>query len=268
MKRVIRFIVRNVPRPWMIRFSGLFRILVTPFYRGSRYRCPVCENSFKKMLPYGNQGTDNRLCPSCLSLERHRLLWLYLKQRTSFFNDSLKVLHVAPEQPFIKRFKALPNLSYITADLLSPLADIRMDIQNIPQPDNTYDVVICNHVLEHVENDAKAIGEIFRVLKPGGWAILQVPINWSSEATYEDPSIKTASEREKHFGQYDHVRYYGHDYPQRLRGAGFNVDDEDFLSTFSEGERDFMRLPEREMIWKSTKPTELTGNKVNMIINL
>lgn len=257
MRRLMRFIVRNIPRPWLIRFSGLFGIIMMPFYKGSRYHCPICENHFRKMLPYGNQGADNRLCPSCLSLERHRLLWLYLKQRTEFFKAPLKVLHVAPEQPFLKRFKSLPNLDYTTADLISPIADLRMDIQNIPEQEKTYDVVICNHVLEHVEDDKAAMDEIYRVLKPGGWAILQVPINWSSESTYEDASITKPAEREKHFGQYDHLRYYGQDYPDKLRIAGFDVDDENFLNSFTDEEKDYMRFPSQEMIWKSTRPLNI-----------
>jgi SAM-dependent methyltransferase len=254
MRRFIRFLVRKVPRPWLIRFSALFGLLVMPFYRGKRYQCTVCENRFRKMLPYGNIGAENRLCPACFSLERHRLLWCYLRERTPFFTDHLKVLHVAPEQPFIKKFRAQNNLDYITADLVSPLADVKMDIQQIPDGDNTYDVVICNHVLEHVDNDILAMQEIFRVLKPGGWAIMQVPVNWDRDYTYEDSSITTPAEREKHFGQYDHVRYHGTDYPDRLRSVGFEVDNEDYLQRFTADEQNYYRLPRREMIWKATKP--------------
>jgi SAM-dependent methyltransferase len=254
MRKIMRFLVRNIPRPWLIRFSGLFRLLVMPFYRGKKHHCPICKHNFRKLLPYGNQGGENRLCPSCLSLERHRLMWLYLVQRTNFFTAPHKVLHVAPEQSFINRFRALNNLDYTTADLVSPLADVRMDIQQIPAPDNVYDVVICNHVLEHVDDDIAAMKEIFRVLKPGGWAILQVPIEWNRDYTYEDASVTSPREREHHFGQYDHVRYHGTDYPERLRSVGFEVDNEDFLSEFTPELREFYRLPQREMIWKSTKP--------------
>jgi SAM-dependent methyltransferase len=260
MRKLMRFLVRNIPRPWLIRFSGLFSLLIIPFYRGSRYQCPICNNHFRKLLPYGNQGSANRLCPSCLSLERHRLLWLYLKERTAFFHEPLNVLHVAPEQSFIKRFRALPNLRYNTADLVSPLADLRMDIQNIPMPDGTYDVVICNHVLEHVESDHAAIREIYRVLKPGGWAIMQVPVDWTRNYTKEDPTITSPAGREKHFGQYDHVRYHGTDYPDRLRQGGFEVDEEDFLARFTPEQRDHYRLPEREMIWRSNRPSEINTN--------
>lgn len=253
MRKFIKFLVRNIPRPWLIRFSYLFSRLILPFYKGSNHHCPICEGNFRKMLPYGNKGGDNRLCPSCLSLERHRLLWLYLQNKTSFFSDDLKVLHVAPEQPFLKKFRALKNLDYATADLFSPLADIKLDIQEMPLEDNTYDVVICNHVLEHVDDDIKAMREIRRVLKPEGWAILQVPIDYNRTETYEDPSITDPKEREKHFGQYDHVRFHGLDYPNRLEEAGFTVKHEDYINEFSEEEKNRLRLPGKEVIYLSVK---------------
>jgi SAM-dependent methyltransferase len=256
MRKLIAFFVRKIPRPWLIRLSRIAVFFLAPFYRGSRYECPVCHGKFRMLLPYGNNGAANRLCPSCLSLERHRFLWLWLQSRTDFFSARLKVLHVAPEQPFIKRFRDLPNLDYTTADLLSPLADLKMDIMDMPLQDNTFDVVICNHVLEHVADDRIAMREIFRVLKPGGWAVLQVPIDWNRNYTYEDPSIVTPAEREMHFGQYDHLRFHGADYPERLRHEGFIVDNEDFLSTFSKQQRDYYRLPDKEMIWKSSKPLQ------------
>lgn len=260
MRKLIRFFVRNIPRPWLIRFSKLFSRLVMPFYYGKNHQCPICNSHFRKFLPYGNKGSDNRLCPSCLSLERHRFLWLWLHQRTDFFTAPLRVLHVAPEQSFINRFRKMTNLNYITADLVSPLADVRMDIQDIPYDEGSFDVVICNHVLEHVDDDIVAMREIFRVLKPGGWAILQVPVDWNRDYTYEDASIVTPKEREKHFGQYDHVRFHGTDYPNRLRSAGFIVDNEDFLQNFTPEEREYHRLPEKEMIWKASKSATTTEN--------
>ena len=223
MKGLIRFLLRSIPRPVLIRFSYLFSWLFRFWYRGNNVECPVCENSFRKFLPYGRIARENVLCPSCLSLERHRLLWLYLKNETRFFEDPLKVLHVAPEQSFIKRFRALKNLDYTTADLESPIADIHFDLHEIPLEDNTYDYFICNHVLEHVEDDKKVLAEILRVLKPGGTAILQVPLDYHREHTFEDKNIVDPLEREKHFGQNDHVRVYGLDYPERLREAGFDA---------------------------------------------
>jgi SAM-dependent methyltransferase len=223
MKAIIRFLVRKIPRPVLIKFSFIFSKIISWFYKGNNVECPVCEGHFRKFLPYGNQGIDNRLCPKCLSLERHRLIWLFLKQKTNFFDAELKVLHIAPEQPFLKKFKALKKLDYTTADLLSPIADVKMDIRQMPFADNTYDVLMCNHVLEHIDDELKATKEIHRVLKPGGWAILQVPLDSSLEVTYEDLSITNPKQREKLFGQYDHVRLYGLDYAERLEKSGLKV---------------------------------------------
>ena len=175
-------------------------------------------------MPYGRVARKNALCPSCLALERHRLIWLFLQSETRFFHDPIKMLHVAPEYCFIKRFEALPNLDYITADIESPLAKVKMDVHEIPFESETFDVVFCNHVLEHVDNDRKALSEIYRVMKKGGWAILQIPLFLPlADHTVEDPSIKDPKERERLFGQDDHVRKYGHDYVDRLKEAGFIV---------------------------------------------
>ena len=232
MKFLISFLTRFVPRPALQRISHLVLRIVAVFYRGNNKECSVCGKTFRKFLPYGRViRRDNALCPNCLSLERHRLIWLYLERETDFFTAPLKVLHVAPEYCFIKRFKALKNLEYITGDLESPLADVKMDILDIPFGDSTFDVVICNHTLEHVHDDMKAMREFYRVLKPGGWGVLNSPINEKREKTYEDPSITDPAEREKHFGQRDHVREYGLDYTERLRHAGFTAQAFDLLNT-------------------------------------
>ncbi|MBI5218408.1 MAG: methyltransferase domain-containing protein [Bacteroidia bacterium] len=253
MRRFLKFIVRTIPRPILIRLGASFSFLFAFLYRGEKYECPICGGRFKKMFPWGNKGKPNRLCPQCLSLERHRLLWLYLKNRTGFFSEKLKALHIAPEQPFLKRFKALKNLDYITADLVSPIADVKMDIQDIPFKDNTFDVVMCNHVMEHIPDESKAIMEVFRVLKKGGWAILQVPVDFSKQETYEDAAITDPKEREKHFGQYDHLRFHGLDYPKRLEAGGFTVIHEKYLYEFDEKTRDYYRLPCEEVIYLCKK---------------
>ncbi len=255
MKKILRFLLKKLPRPWLIRFSALFTKLIAPFYRGKNVTCPVCGKSYKTFLPYGygKDIRDNRLCPGCLTLERHRLLWLYLKNKTNLFTDRLKFLHIAPEQPFYKRFRKMENLEYITADLESPIADIKMDIQNIPFDDESFDVVICNHVLEHVDDDRKGMSEVYRVLKKGGWAILQVPIDYSRETTYEDDSITTPKERQKHFGQYDHRRVHGKDYGKRLVEAGFKVIEDDFVNSFSPEEIEKFRFDKDEIIYMNIK---------------
>jgi len=231
MKFLISLLTRFVPRRYLQVVSHFVLRMVSVFYIGNKKECPVCGRRFRKFLPYGRiVKRNNALCPSCLSLERHRLIWLFLKTKTDFFSAKLKVLHVAPEYCFIKRIKALPNLDYITGDLESPLADIKMDIREIPFGDDTFDVVICNHTLEHVVEDLLAMKEFYRVLKPGGWGILNSPINEKRDTTYEDFSITDPKEMEKHFGQRDHVREYGLDYTDRLNKAGFNTDTQDIIA--------------------------------------
>jgi SAM-dependent methyltransferase len=199
-------------------------------YRGNNVQCLICGRHYKKFLPYGRMSSrQNALCPNCLSLERHRLIWLYLKEKTNFFSKPLSVLHIAPEHCFIKPFEKIHGDGYITADIESPLAKVKMDIHNMPFNENQFDVVLCNHVLEHVADDVKALSEIKRVLKPGGWAILLVPFFQPiAEATFEDNSITDPREREKIFGQSDHVRKYGKDYPERIKLGGLGVVEEKF----------------------------------------
>ena len=222
-------ILNTIPRPTLIKLSYLVRPALTLFYKGSKFTDPIDNKSFRKLLPYGyGKQRLNALSPSTLSLERHRLLWLYLKNETDFFTAPKKVLHMAPEQCFLKRFKKLKNLDYTTADLFTPHVDVKADILDLPFDDNSFDVVFCNHVLEHIVDDKKAMQELYRVLKPNGMAILQIPQDLSLEKTYEDFSITSPEERAKHFGQYDHVRVYGKDYFNKLRAVGFKVDEVDY----------------------------------------
>lgn len=203
----------------------------------------------------------NALCPKCLSLERHRLVWLYLKERTDFFTRPMKVLHIAPEQPFLERFKKLKNLTYITADLESPIADFKCDVQELPFTENEFDAVICNHVLEHVDDDARAMSEILRVMKPEAFAILLVPLYFDREKTYEDPSIVSSKDRAKHFLQYDHKRLYGIDYPDRLKKVGFIVPERNFLDELDFELKKRYSLPEKEFMYGFLKPKELNKHK-------
>jgi SAM-dependent methyltransferase len=250
MKRLIKLALNTVPRKYMIRLSYLFRIISQYTNKGNNVECPVCKGHFRKFMPYGyNKVRENALCPGCLSLERHRLLWLYLQNRTDFFSANLKVLHIAPEQCFYKRFRLMKNLTYITADLGSPLADVKLDIQEMPFDDNEFNIIICNHVLEHVPDDRKAMREIFRVLKQGGFALLQVPTDYSAEKTYEDSTITDPKEREKRFRQWDHYRLYGKDYLKRLTEVGFNIREENYLFVLSETERERFKLPAMEFMY-------------------
>lgn len=210
------------------------RPILAFFLKGEKFTDPIDEKSFKTFLPYGyDKQRNNVLSPSTLSLERHRLLWLYLKNETLFFSSKHKVLHFAPEQAFYKRFRKMQNLEYITTDLNSPLADVKADICNLPFQDNEFDIILCNHVLEHIPNDTKAMQELYRVLKIGGYGIFQIPQDLSREKSFEDDSIIDKKQRSKIFGQYDHVRVYGRDYFDKLRSIGFKVDEVDYTSKLS-----------------------------------
>lgn len=233
MKKLIKFVLRNVPRKYIQKVVHIFTPIMGLMYSGRGVECPICGARYRKFMPYGYvHSRENALCPRCLSLERHRLMWLYLCNETDLFEREISLLHVAPERCFIKRLEAVKSIDYITADLESPLARLKMDIQDIPLDNESVDVIFCNHILEHVENDRKALSEMFRVMRPGGWGILLSPVNYSRETTYENAQITDPQEREKHFGQKDHVRDYGRDYPARLTEAGFDVSEIDYVKYF------------------------------------
>lgn len=199
------------------------RQLRSTLYHGSGRFCPVCQRSSRQFLDGGIVPRADAQCAHCGAFERHRLLWIYLSEHTNLFDGHKKeMLHVAPEKCFESRFREKIGKGYLTADLLDPNVMVQMDITNIQYPDQSFDVIYCSHVLEHVPDDKKAMREFQRVLKNDGWAILQVPI--TSETTIEDPSITDPAERLALFGQEDHVRRYGPDYAERLREAGFTVD--------------------------------------------
>jgi len=234
LKKLFKIILNIFPRTFLIRLSYVARPILTFFLKGNNYIDPIDRKSFRSFLPYGyGKQRNNVLSPSTLSLERHRLLWLYLKNETTFFSDKLKVLHFAPEQAFYKRFRKMKNLEYVTTDLNSPLADIKADICNLPFKDNEFDVIFCNHVLEHIPDDTKAMQELYRVLKSGGMGIFQIPQDMSRKITFEDNSITDKKERAKIFGQYDHVRIYGLDYFDKLRSIGFKVTEVDYTATLT-----------------------------------
>ncbi len=200
--------------------------------------CPMCGTVADVFLPYGVKAPrpDCR-CPGCNSLERHRLVWLFFGLHTDLFDDLRtgtgtdrgttgpvrSLLHIAPEPPMEDRLTQLPHLRYLSADLEPGKAMVEMDITAIDRPDDTFDVIYASHVLEHIPDDVQAMRELRRVLKPDGWAVLEVPMH--GPTTREDPTVTDPEERTRRFGQHDHVRMYGHDgeYERRLRAAGFDV---------------------------------------------
>lgn len=256
MKKLYSFLLNTLPRPLLIRLSYPFKKIAPVLYKGNNVECPVCEKSFRKFLSYGSEVAhrENVLCPYDLTLERHRLMWLYLKNHSSFLSaEKLEVLHIAPEQCFYQRFKDQVNLNYLTGDLVSPLADIHFDLHSIPLEDNRFDVVFCNHVLEHVDDALQCMKELYRVLKPGGFGIMQVPQDFTRETTFEDPTITSPEEREKHYWQKDHVRLFGKDYPEWLRKAGFTVTE--FLPEqhYSKEKIERYRLQKEEILYIVSK---------------
>ena len=223
------------------------------FLTGNNVECPICGKTFKKFLPAGLEKRDNAVCPGCDSFERHRLLWLYMKDKINSSDKEIRLLHFAPEQSLKGKFSKLNNVRYVTTDLQESHVSLNSDIQNLPFKDNLFDIVICSHVLEHIPNDQKGMMEIFPVLKKDGWAILQVPLNEDLEVTYEDPSITSPLERLKHFGQEDHVRIYGRDYYKRLEQAGFDVKKDNFAKTLPKDNIRRYGLMEHEIINYVTK---------------
>ncbi len=234
LKNIIPFWLGRKLRGWLQKAKALY-------YKGDLYYCPYCKHSFRSFLPGGSDVPvlyekkvigagyrQNDVCPRCYSLDRDRLIYLFLHDKTNVFTAPMKIFHVAPEGCLRALLNGLPNLTYIAGvKYLEGYYYERqtnlLDITNIPYNDEAFDVVICNHVLEHIEDDKLAMRELYRVLKPGGMAILQVPISAVLTTTYEDPTIIQPEDREKAFGQFDHVRIYGQDYQTRLENTGFIV---------------------------------------------
>jgi SAM-dependent methyltransferase len=239
-----------------------------------RFRCPLCGADLKELFAEGESHAvlveksvigggprANVICPVCYSSDRERLVFLFLKNRPHLVARGKRLMHVAPEDNLRAWLKSRPGLDYVTADLCMKDVDFNVDLTKIPFADASYDGVICNHVLEHIPDDATAMSEILRILKPNGWAILQTPIAAKLDATYEDFSITDPQERERAFGQNDHVRIYAMDYVDRLRRAGFAV--ESFRWTADKenfgGEENRFGLIEKEIIFFATRPASSKG---------
>lgn len=210
-----------VPRRYRYMARAAWCGTMSPFFAGGRVECPVCDKTSSRWI---SLGYDKGLCPRCLSEPRHRMLILYMLDELDVATKPLRVLHFAAEYCFIRRFRQMPNLDHVLADLDPPRGGVKMDITDIPLESESVDMVICSHVLEHVQEDRKAMGELRRVLRPGGTALIMFPVDYSRPVTYEDPSIVSPEARREAFDQNDHVRVYGADFHERLRGAGFEVD--------------------------------------------
>lgn len=225
------------------------------FYRGQRVFCPCCGREYDRFMPYG--GREQCLCPGCRSFERHRLMWLYIQRRTRLLEAPHRVLHVAPEYAIQKNLRRRNNLEmYRSVDLCSLLALDHADVTNLPYEAASFTAILCSHVLEHVEADRAAMRELYRVMKPGGWAYLQVPVDMDRADTYEDPSITEPEARERAFGHPDHVRVYGRDYLDRLEDAGFDPHVDSFARELSETTVERLCLFPNEDIIIASRPAE------------
>ena len=254
MKLLISIATRIIPRHYLQHVSHFFLRIFSLFLRGNKFEDPINGKTYRKLLPYGRlKPRENAIAPDSLSLERHRLMWLFLKNKTNFFTDNLKFLHIAPEYCFIKIFKGMKNLDYLTADLISPWADVKMDVHDIPFEENTFDVVICNHVLEHVDDADKVMKDFYRVMKSGGWGIFQVPIDYNNSVTIEDRSVTDPRERERLYWQSDHLRLFGRDYGDKLTAAGFKVTESNFINEIDPKLVERYALDKNEIVYYSQK---------------
>lgn len=226
--------------------------------KGDNVYCPICGSRFKYFANYGYIERDNAECHRCGSLERHRLLFLYLDKKLNFFNSKrkIKLLHFAPENFFFKMFSQIDYIEYIPCDLYpenynykSRSKVIKVDITCIPFDENQFDFIICNQVLEHIPNDILAMQELFRVMKLDGSGIIQVPIDYNREKTYENFKIKSPEDKLIEFGHPDHVRWYGKDYPDKLKKVGFKVKVDNYIKSFSNKELLKFGLNPNELIY-------------------
>jgi SAM-dependent methyltransferase len=222
---------------------------ITARYRGRRYLCPCCGNRFRRLAPQGQPPRPDRACPNCRALQRHRVLWLYLVRELSILSCSYRVLHVAPERAIRRRLSSAPNLTYATTDLGMAEAAVHSELSRLPFEDACFDVVICSHVLEHVEQDRESMVEMHRVLAPTGQALVMVPVHPRLSETYEDPSITDPDARKRAFGHAGHVRYYGADVTTRLEQAGFSVEPIDYVDHLPAGEAEHIRASRGELIY-------------------
>jgi SAM-dependent methyltransferase len=221
MINILRHAKKSIPR-WLLEVLLTLRAL--PFV-GTRYTCPCCGWRLRAFTHGGGSFRVRHLgyCPRCNAKARHRRIWLYLEQRTNLFSDRLRLLHVSPKYSLSRRFTTMPNLNYVGVDI-DDCRNIhaKMDLTAIPIRSDTFDAAICVHVLEEIEQDRKAMRELFRVMKPGGWAMISVPTQLDQK-TFEDPTIITPQGRQRAFGETAHVRVYGYDLIERLEEYGFRV---------------------------------------------
>jgi SAM-dependent methyltransferase len=218
---------------------------------GTGVECPVCDRRFRKFARFHG---ENDQCPGCGALMRHRAILLYLWDALHLHETEIDVLHVGPAEAVRRRLSTLPPLRYLSLDIDPALADVQGDVTDLRFRDESFDFALCVHVLEHIADDRAAIRELYRVLRPGGRALIQVPPS-PLEETLEDPSVTNPAERDRLFGQHDHVRVCGADYVERLEQPGFGVELVDYVAQLEPREQARYGLRVGEPFYLCTKPT-------------
>lgn len=216
------------------RLQRLYGLLKT---YGFSYQCPLClwrAHRFyaagfdfpvlTRLKIIGAGRRENARCPRCNSSSRERFIYLFLMRAYPRFGQG-RILHIAPERKLQEVLLKTYRQAYTSLDIESPRAEIKADVQDLPFENETFEAIVCSHVLEHVPDDLKAMREFFRVLRPGGMLIAAVPFSPMISETFEDSSVTAPTDRERVFGQSDHVRIYGTDFKSRLEKSGFAVND-------------------------------------------
>ena len=238
-----------VPRRYRLAIRHAFLRVAAVVNAGSNVECPCCGRRFRKFARF--YGLNDQ-CPGCSSLMRHRAILLYLRDALGVRATGLSILHVAPEPALGTWLSSIESAEYVSVDLESPLALVHADLEQLPFESESFDLIVCAHVLEHVQRDRAAIAELFRVLRPAGTALVQVPIH-PVPTTVEDISVTAPAERQQVFGQWDHVRVCGADYGERLEAAGFDVASIDYVDRLDADTRRVFGLRTGEPFFLCTK---------------
>jgi len=248
LKSFLKFLL---PKFLLLKAEPFLRKIVSAFFIGSKYQCPICRFHARKFIQV-HEGASH-LCPRCGSIERKRLLWLYLRDEIKIQKqNNFRALHFSPSSVLFRKLMVMENVEYTPTSFDNPLIKNHFDITSLPFGENRFDIIICYHVFEHIDNDKKAMSELFRVLKKSGVALLQVP--YSEKETIEDSSVTNPEERKKLFGQEDHVRYYGRtDFKKRLENAGFNVEEISYAKKLGEEKSELYQLNRDEIIFRCLK---------------